>query len=323
MMFGRQVDETNSPALPSREDARLVCATPTHSSWRERLAVYFLRSFGIVLVVSAAFKFAAADESIVSFVPAGLRGAAFGTLLAFEVVFGLVLFIGARRHLAVLSCVSVLVLMAFVIVNVLRTAVLHETTCGCLGAIRVHPRTMAGIDTIGVVALVVLARPQLPATLRIGVYSIAAAGLGWFPVDWYCERSQIERGLIAIDVDTWVGRPFPLLDSLSNRVPLGNGDWVIMLYDPSCAACHDDINGFVKLREVAKRYRLLIIIVGNEDAELSGDIPVTRLASRKRLPTPSYLLIRDSVVLAAERTLENLSDAIDKGEPRGRLAEQR
>jgi hypothetical protein len=227
---------------------------------------------------------------------------AFATLIAFEAVLGGMLLAGvfpnATRALA-LAC-----FVAFTSVTVYK-GIAGETSCGCLGDVRIDPWYMAAFDVAAVASLVwyrpVQHRPAMPclrfplaAAPLIAAIAMASAAILRVHakptpgVDPFAGKSDA-----VIRPREWLGKACPLLPYIDAAAPLSKGDWVLVLYRHDCEDCRAAIP---KYRRLAQQRQVAFI----EVPPYGGDALRSQLGPRAilaRLSDTKTWYVRTPVVL--------------------------
>lgn len=142
-----------------------------------------------------------------------------------------------------------------------------RTTCGCFGSLPVSPRYTALFD-IAAVVLLVLFRPRssdarlaCPRSRAQRVAGVAIAGLiagaaatyaaARFEPASLAELGQVTgSGVIVLQPDKWLGKPFPLLRHINAAgANLVQGRWTVVLYHYDCPLCREVV---ARLQEEAR-----------------------------------------------------------------------
>jgi hypothetical protein len=243
-----------------------------------------------------------------------------------ELAFGLWLLIGMFPR--VLRLAALCVFCGFSLVALTQTARGAES-CGCFGALRIGPAYMAAFDLSAVLALI-LVRPYPSAAGAGGApaYRAGAAMALMLAATGALVLHAARSGVLAATVsavtadqsgpavllpDDWVGAAFPLLRHLDAPGDLGRGIWVVLLHRADCPTCHDAMPRYRALARAGGADAQLALLQMPSQDDASDDEPGPWVSGRIRpdrqwfLTTPSALVLRDGIVLAAAQG----ADAVD------------
>lgn len=178
-----------------------------------------------------------------------------GTLLvvAFEMQLGCWLLLGPRSRWTwrvAFGCFCV-----FTSVTAYK-ALAGMDSCGCFGALRVHPWVTLVFDVAAVVGLVSCRTQPAPVAAHTSAVQFirpVAAGAVitlFVAVAAGARQSQIVRldadapftasgNLVLLEPDKWIGMQFPLLDHLDIDADLSMGSWTVLLIHDGCPVCRD------------------------------------------------------------------------------------
>jgi len=289
-----------------------------------RVGWHFARlSLGITLAIAGAMKLAgapgAAPATDTTVMPAFLAVA--------ELAFAAWLLGGCFPRL--LHALTLCVFGAFSLVALTQTARGAES-CGCFGALRIGPAYMAAFDLSAVLALI-LVRPHPSAAGAGGApaYRAGAAMALMLAATGALVLHAARSGVLAATVsavtadqsgpavllpDDWVGAAFPLLKHVDAPGNLERGTWVVLLHRADCPTCHDAMPRYRAMaRAGGADAQLSLLQMPSQDDAASGDDPGPWMSGRIRpdrqwfLTTPSALVLRDGIVLAAAQG----ADAVD------------
>lgn len=194
------------------------------------------------------------------------------------------------------------------------------TTCGCFGAIEVHPWWTFALDAVVVTGLLlsILGRTS-PPTLIVSNWQVAftftlvalsivgAIALGWFATPPAASLTAV-GDLIVLEPEDWIGMPLPIAEYLD--ADLSKGDWVILLHRHDCPECQE---AAPRYEELAATQKIALI----EMPPYGGDPASHGTALHARLPddrewfvqTPVEIRLDDGVVVSATTELPALVKA--------------
>ena len=164
-------------------------------------------------------------------------------LILFELGLATWLCCGPRRAIGRWMAIWTFVLFFFVSVSFV---VAGKTNCGCLGAIQLNPFAMAIVDLLVIASLVCwkpsdAKTPFAPVFLVVGgLTSIVVAMLADSnTVNYSNIESTTEKSgdFVFLDVDNWIGKPFPLFDEIEGCEPVSTGSWLVVFYHQDCSVC--------------------------------------------------------------------------------------
>jgi len=133
-------------------------------------------------------------------------------------------------------------------------------SCGCFGKVEVSPWYTLVLDLAAVAALL-LFRPVVQADrqtravrMRVAVATLlllavgipgGVAMVGYQPAALANDGQLIGEGeFVLLEPETWVGKPFPLLDYIDIGDQLAEGDWIVLLYHHDCPSCREAIAAY-------------------------------------------------------------------------------
>ena len=304
---------TTAAAIPAPLDAATPIASPLGSTALARHVA------AAVLLLAAALKwqqaFAVADFG--GFTPLHKWGTI--ALVAGEVLLALWLLCGV--FVRPMKWVAVGVFAAFAGYNAWRW-IGGYATCGCFGAVSIHPGVTMLVD-LGIIGLFLLSRapPTPPAARpterRVALIATAAALALALPAAATMAAVNPtrltadglaggDRGAIRLEPDQWVGGRLPLLPYIEN-VDVGRGEWLVVLWHPHCGHCQDALPGIIGGAETTGGLVLLL----NTSLDDEGDtvrsaaarvpnLHATSLDRRRRwsAATPQYLTVHDGRLMA-------------------------
>ena len=304
---------TAAAAIPRSADRTTALASPLASTALARHVA------AAVLLLAAVLKwqqaFAVADFGGFS----ALHKWGTIALVAGEVVLAFWLLCGV--FVPVLRWVAVGVFAAFAGYNAWRW-IGGYATCGCFGAVSIHPAITMLVD-LGIIGLFLLSKapPTPPAAQpierRVALIATAAALALALPAAATMVATNPtrltadglaggDRGAVRLEPDQWVGQRLPLLPYIEN-VDVGRGEWLVVLWHPHCGHCTAALPGIIDQAETTGGLVLLL----NTSLDDAGDavrsavarvpnLHATSLDRRRRwsVATPQYLTVHDGRLTA-------------------------
>ncbi|MEM6484219.1 MAG: hypothetical protein AAF662_04460 [Pseudomonadota bacterium] len=131
-------------------------------------------------------------------------------------------------------------------------------------------------------------------------------------------------GLVILEPEKWIGKPFPLGPHLSPRFRLDQGKWIVVLYHHDCSKCHEAMPLY---EEFSAHQRVLLVEMppyGPLAASYKGHARLTDnrewfvQAPEWFVQAPVEIQLQDGVVVSASRELPRIGGL---KEPPGPLAE--
>ena len=193
-------------------------------------------------------------------------------------------------------------------------------SCGCFGSFKVNPWITAALDG----TLLLLAawgawkspaehHHELKRFYYAGsVYAVAgllaAAGMiAIAPSSLGDAAFSDADGLIVLEPETWIGKPFPLTPHLSPEVPLHKGRWTILIHHHDCPHCQEAVPQYERLA-VADNNRRIVLVETPPYGEIAlteqGAIR-TRLSNNREwfVQTPVEIQVDAGVVVSTSLDL--------------------
>lgn len=201
-------------------------------------------------------------------------------------------------------------------------------SCGCFGRVPVPPLLTAGFD-IAAAVLLFLAGPcptldhlSRKRMLVAGVVALAGSSAMLLAVLSY-EPGRLTAGNsiagdarhVVLDVESWVGKPFPLTHHLVNSPGLDTGKWRLLFVHHDCPGCQDLLRSeslaALKLQLQQSGYWLLLVQVPpvSRDLKLPAGIDMTELDGSRNwlIQTPAWVELENGLVRRAETVSASLA----------------
>lgn len=145
-------------------------------------------------------------------------------------------------------------------------------SCGCFGSFQVNPWITTTLD--GVLLLLsawaawkspAKCHHELKRFYRAGsVYAamglLAAVGMIVSAPSSLADAAFADaNGLIVLEPETWIGKPFPLTSHLSPEVPLHEGRWTILIHHHDCPHCQEAVPQYERLAVTENDRRIALV----------------------------------------------------------------
>lgn len=167
--------------------------------------------------------------------------------------------------------VAVATFAAFAAYNLFSLGFGHRS-CGCFGAVELHPVVLLSLDVAVLAALFVWRPLHGTGQMRFAVLAAIGAILG--PV---CAMiwSSGQLGALSLtqsnaqeqfvlDLDASVGLPLPILPHIEDSKLLENGDFLLLIVHPRCQACKTEFTHFVTYH--ANQPKAVLVLGDHSDA---------------------------------------------------------
>ena len=192
-------------------------------------------------------------------------------------------------------------------------------SCGCFGSFQVNPWITAVLD--GTMLLVAAwgawkspaeHRHELKRFYHAGsVYALAgllaAVGMIASAPSSLGDAFSDADGLIVLEPETWIGKPFPLAAHLSPEIPLHEGRWTILIHHHDCPHCQEAVPQYERLAAMGNDRRIVLVETPpyGELASTVGGTQQTRLSDDREwfVQTPVEIQVDDGVVVSASLDL--------------------
>ena len=226
---------------------------------------------GAILIASALFKATSPTESATLVAAYGLPTWTSLLLIQLEVVLGVLLFTGIAGSIG-----RVIALIAFVLFasfSAYRALAGYES-CGCFGAVQVHPWITFAIDLLLISLLTWNVRQSAEAPARTRptvafamVSCLLLSGTAWGLSLTFQPHSLAgddgivvpAGGLVILEPETWNGKKLPIAKHMSPNVDLSQGDWTMLLYHHDCRDCQAALPHYEQLAAQTHGRRLLLV----------------------------------------------------------------
>jgi hypothetical protein len=196
-------------------------------------------------------------------------------------------------------------------------------SCGCFGNIKVPPLITASFD-ISAVAALWLTRPQRTAAakspisrhgLALGVVVAFFSVLLWTGYALRVKAAMTANpngDLVILQPTNWIGKQFPLFDSIGRADELRSGRWLVVLYHHDCESCQQAIPEYRVVAEKADGInQVRVAFIAMPPFAAPGEDPVPTSAAYLHLSlrpdhdwfatTPVVAALQDGqVIFAAE-----------------------
>ncbi len=132
-----------------------------------------------------------------------------------------------------------------------------DSSCGCFGAVSASPWLIAVVDGAAVLTLLIVRtpinpdavrvpfvrRPRIPLIATIAVGVPAALLMARYEPASLAADGELagDGGVIVLDPETWLGKPFPLSSHIDIGDSLSRGRWVLLFYHHDCAQCQQAV----------------------------------------------------------------------------------
>lgn len=196
-------------------------------------------------------------------------------------------------------------------------------SCGCFGSFQVNPWITAALDGAMFAAAAWGAwkspaehRHELKRFYYAGrVYALAgllaAAGMIASAPSSLGDAFSDADGLIVLEPETWIGKPFPLASYLSPKVALHEGRWTILIHHHDCPHCQEAVPQYERLAAMGNNRRIVLVETPpyGEMALMEQGAPRSRLSYDREwfVQTPVEIQIDDEVVVSASLDLPAIS----------------
>ena len=193
-------------------------------------------------------------------------------------------------------------------------------SCGCFGAIKVNPWLTAALDG-SMLILAAWAAWRSPAEyshetkrfyLAGGVFAfagtLAAAGM----IAQAPGSTADVGGLVILEPETWVGKPFPLATHLAPERSFDEGRWTVLLYHHDCPHCQEAVPQYERLATDGNDRRVVLIETPPYGVAQSpeGAALRARLSDAREwfVQTPVEIRVDEGIVVSASLDLPSVAE---------------
>lgn len=226
---------------------------------------------GTILIASAVLKAVSPAESATLAAAYGLPTWTSLLLIQLEVVLGVLLLTGIAGGIG--RKVALLAFLLFACFSAYRGLAGYET-CGCFGAIVIHPWITFTIDVF-LISLLAWNVRQPVAAPRTSQWRPALAFVAWLIIAGttlglaYTSRPQTLasddvaatplNGLVILEPETWIGNRLPISRHIVPQVDLLRGDWTLLLYHHDCPDCQAALPHYQQLAAHSGSHSVLLV----------------------------------------------------------------
>ncbi|WP_428307974.1 MauE/DoxX family redox-associated membrane protein [Lacipirellula sp.] len=284
----------------------------------ELRSVWFVRMLiGGLLLATAALKIGAPAESAKVAAVYGIPPLLSAAAVQVELAFAALLIFGCWPRQTLFAAAALFAL--FGAFSAYRGLAGYES-CGCFGAFQVNPWITAALDA-GMVCLAAWggwrspggARQELkPLWIAGGAYAVlgfsAAAVVAFGGASSPAGPAFLEGdGIVILDPESWVGKPFPLASYLGPAIPLQEGRWTILIHHHDCPHCQEAAPQYERLAETATDRRVVLIETPpyGESDSVEGAALRSRLSDSREwfVQTPVEIEVDAGIVTGASAML--------------------
>lgn len=202
----------------------------------------------------------------------------------------------------------------------------HDT-CGCFGAVKVHPWATFTLD-VAIVGLLAwslrrpvptrpLSRPRV--AFAVGVFLLLSSITGGLSYAYAPQRladgedGVIEAGgLVILEPETWAEKQLPIARHLSPAVDIAAGEWTLLVYHHDCPDCQEALPHYHRLASLEgdrRRKVLLVEVPPYGEHAHTGPAHAARLSNQNEwfVQAPVEIQLKDGVVQQASRELPSIA----------------
>ena len=268
-----------------------------------------------LLLVTAALKVASPAESATLAVAYHVPPLLTAVVVQAELALAVLLLFGLWPRKTLLAAAGMFAL--FGAFSIYRGWAGYES-CGCFGAIKVNPWITAALDG----AMLILAAwgawrsPAEPPheSKRLYLAGSAYALAGVLAAADMMAQAPVSAadagGLVILEPETWIGKPFPLATHLAPELSFDEGRWTVLLYHHDCPHCQEAVPQYERLAIIGSDRRVVLI----ETPPYSVDQSPEGAALRARLSdarewfvqTPVEIRVDEGTVVSASLDLPSV-----------------
>lgn len=193
-------------------------------------------------------------------------------------------------------------------------------SCGCFGSFQVNPWITAVLDG-AMLLLAAWGAWKSPAEHYFQLKRFYYAGSAYAVAGLLAAVGMIANappslddaafadadGLIILEPETWIGKPFPLTSHLSPAVPLHEGRWTILVHHHDCPHCQEAVPQYERLAAAEDDRRIALVETPPyEEMDLPQQAALrTRLSEDREwfVQTPVEIQVEAGVVVSASLKL--------------------
>jgi hypothetical protein len=214
----------------------------------------------------------------------------------------------------------------------LSLALSGATSCGCFGAVNIHPWWTFSLDLAVVLGLLIAigrakhspesaGKPEMPASLnhrRIATATIAVSVISAALLARYVgSRTALAEGVVSaggnltiLEPEKWIGKFLPVAADID--VDLSRGNWIVLFHRHDCPDCGEAVPRYEELALRSRDKQVALVEVppfhGSADAAV-GPSRRARLSGDREwfVQTPVEIQLVDGVVTSASNELPALN----------------
>ena len=272
-----------------------------------------------MLLVTAALKVASPAESATLAVAYNIPPLLTAVVVQAELALAVLLLFGLwPKKVLLAAAVMFAVFGAF---SIYRGWAGYES-CGCFGAIKVNPWITAALDG----AMLILAAwgawrsPAEPPheTKRLYLAGSAYALTGLLAATGMIAQAPGSTadagGLVILEPETWIGKPFPLAPHLAPDLSFDEGRWTVLLYHHDCPHCQEAVPQYERLAMADSDRRVVLIETPpyGVDQTSEGAALRARLSDAREwfVQTPVEIRVDEGVVMGASLDLPSVAEEL-------------
>ncbi len=276
----------------------------------EQLAKYVRLVLGAVLLVAASSKIFAGGGDNIALV--GDRPVLVFAIVLVEAAMGGWLVTGIAPKCASACGSALFFILGCAAASLVATG---TPTCGCFGKFETRPELMAILDIVASATLYAAfwttreskafdGEPISISSMRDLLFVVVAV----LSVTCITSlRPELAAGT-RVPPDTWIGQPVKVLAERDFVAQLSKRTWLVVLYRPDCAACHDAITSLCRLVDDHPQLALPIAFLRLRDkhtARMPDHVQramqahpngLAQLTVSDSIVTPAMVRVRDGIV---------------------------
>ena len=197
-------------------------------------------------------------------------------------------------------------------------------SCGCFGSFQVNPWITAVLDG-AMLLLAAWGAWKSPAEHYFQLKRYYYAGSAYAVAGLLAAVGMIANappslddaafadadGMIILEPETWIGKPFPLAAHLAPEVPFHEGRWTILIYHHDCHHCREAVPQYERLAVADDDSRIVLVETPpyGEMALTEPGALRTRLSDAREwfVQTPVEIQVEAGVVVSASLNLPSIA----------------